>query len=89
MVKLFKDENRIEIALKPLNIKLTHTECIILDKLINNMPKITTFEELVRVVWGDKIDSAYLVAIRAHMARLRKKGVKIKAIPKKGYILDE
>lgn len=89
MIKLFKDENRIEVIPKPMNITLTYTECIILDRLINNMPKITTFEELAKIIWDNEIDNNYLEAIRVHMARLRKKGLKIKTIAKRGYVLED
>ena len=89
MLTLFINQNKAEIIPAPITVNVTDTEMLILTKLINNFNRVTTFKELIKEIWGGEIDENYITALRVHIARLRCKGIKIKTVNKRGYILDD
>lgn len=84
MLTLFENEYKVQ-----LEQELTKSQYKILETLIKNWKKPTTFEELFDAVWEGKLEDNYFSNLRCHISKLRRKGINIKTVPKIGYILDE
>ncbi|BAQ34037.1 response regulator transcription factor [Dehalococcoides sp. THU3] len=68
----YLETSKLSLKYNRRNISLTHTECQILGKLMDEFKHPVTYSSLANEIWGDELDTARC-CLRVYIRRLRRK----------------